>query len=260
MRRLVAGQCEVANVFDLVDPTGFRETDFEAEVVKALTCLQPDYKCGVFAGTYVLDGDRRTADLALVHVGMSHWFVIEVELLEHSLEHHVLPQARCFRYGEPESSCVGSLARAFGLEPSQAETLLRYVPMQVAVISNLPSPAWATALLAIDVQMLTVSVFRNNQGTAAHQIDGRLLPRSRNLGFARYSATDNCLQISRACDVPRGRVQIVDQFGNMSWWVAREEGTALWISKERGQALLTHHSYVQIIRDFDGRLSLRPSV
>lgn len=260
MRKFVAGACATNNVFELVDPTSYLETAFEAEVVRALTCLQPEYRCGVFAGSYVLEGERRTADLALIHASMSHWFVIEVELVGHSLEYHVLPQVRCFRYGEPEASCVTSLSTAFGLSQGQAETVLRHVPMQVAVISNLPSQAWAAALTALDVQLLTVSVFRNAEGAVAHQIDGRLLPRSLSLGFARYSATDNCLQISKACAVPRGRIQIVDQFGNMAWWVAREDGSALWISKERGAALLTHQSYVQIIRDFDGRLSIRSSV
>jgi hypothetical protein len=259
MKKFVAGRCERGNIFDLVDPTGFREVDFEAEVVRALACLQPDYRCGVFAGTFALDGERRTADLALMHRSLSHWFVVEVELAEHSLEHHVLPQVRCFRYGEPEPSCIASLARAFEMEQRQAETLLRYVPMQVAVVSNLPSQDWVGALRAIDVQLLTVSVFRNDDGLTAHQIDGRLSPRAFNLGFARYSAVDNSLRIPKTCDVPRGRLQIIDQFGNATWWVAREEGAALWISKERGHALLAHESYVQIIRDYDGRLSIRPS-
>ena len=259
MKKFVAGQCETGNIFTLVDPTSFREIDFEADVARALSCLQPDYRCGVFAGTYVLDGERRTADLALVHRSLSHWFVVEVELVEHSLEHHVLPQVRCFRYGEPESSCISGLASAFSLDVSQAETLLRYVPMQVAVVANVHNHMWATALRAIDVHLLIVSVFRNEAAATAYQIDGTLSARAFNLGFARYSAVDNCLQISKACDVPRGRVQIVDQFGNPSWWVTREEGAALWISKETGRALLAHESYVQILRDYDGRLSLRPS-
>jgi len=37
-----------------MDPTAFVEIDFEAEVVKALTCLFSDYWCGVFAGTFLL--------------------------------------------------------------------------------------------------------------------------------------------------------------------------------------------------------------
>ena len=69
-------------------PLDFVEIAFEAEVVKALTCLFPDYWCGVFAGTFLLEGERRSADLALIHKSLSHWFVVEVELAGHSLDRH----------------------------------------------------------------------------------------------------------------------------------------------------------------------------
>ena len=45
-------------------------------------------------------------DLALVANDLSHWFVVEVELLSHSLDGHVLPQMRCLKYGEPQLGCV----------------------------------------------------------------------------------------------------------------------------------------------------------
>lgn len=135
MRTILTGDCEPDNIFRLIDPTQFVEIDFEAEVVKALTCLLPEYECGVFAGNFVHEGERRSADLALIHKTMSHWFVVEVELAGHSLTQHVLPQVRCFRYGEAEESCVTSLCRGFSaLSRSQAETVLKFLPRYVAVV------------------------------------------------------------------------------------------------------------------------------
>lgn len=260
MKRLMTGECHQGNIFQLVDPTQFVEVDFEAEVVKALTCLQPDYLCGVFAGAFVLEGERRMADLALIHKSLSHWFVIEVEMAGHSFEHHILPQVRCFRYGEPESSCVTSLVRAFSeLRADQAEALLRYVPRYVAVVGNLPDPSWTAALSAVDVQHLTVSVYRDRNGGSAHQVDGHLTVRTESLGFARYSAIDNCLRIPKGCGLPVGNIQIVDQFGNLADWTIRENTGVLWICKDRGPTLIQHDSYVQIIRSFEGRISIRPS-
>lgn len=261
MKRLMTGQCHQDNIFQLVDPTQFVEVEFEAEVVKALTCLQPDYLCGVFAGAFILEGERRMADLALVHKNLSHWFVVEVELAGHSFEHHVLPQVRCFRYGEPESSCVTSLVRAFNeLTLDQAEALLRYVPRYVAVVGNLPDPTWTAALRVLDVQHLTVSIYRDRNGRSAHEVDGCLTVRAESLGFARYSAIDNCLRIHKGCGLITGDVQIVDQFGNLADWTIRENAGVLWICKDRGPALIEHGSYVQIIRSFDGRISIRPSI
>ena len=261
MRMLVTGDCNNDNIYDLVDPTGYLEVEFEAEVVRALTCLEQDYWCGVFAGTFVLEGERRSADLALIQKNLSHWFVVEVELAGHSLEGHVLPQVRCFRYGEPEQSCVTSLIRAFSaITRDQAAALLSYVPRHVVVVGNLPNPAWTTALQALDAQHLTLSIYKNRHGRTVHEIDGRLVARAESLGFARYSAIDKCLRIHKGCGLQVGQVQIVDQFGNPAMWTIREHLGALWISKDNGPELLNHECYVQLTRTWDGRLVLRPSI
>lgn len=260
MRKLLTGECHPDNIFQLVDPTQFLEGDFEAEVVKALSCLMPEYICGVFSGAFVLEGERRVADLALIHKSLSHWFVVEVELVGHSLEHHVLPQVRCFRYGEPEDTCVTSLVRAFNvLTRDQAASLLNYIPRYVAVVGNLPDPTWTTKLSAVDVQHLTVSVYKDRNGRSAHEVEGFLTVRAASLGFARFSAIDNCLRIPRGCGLPVGNIQIIDQFGNHAGWTVSDEGGVLWIRKDHGPALITHESYVQIIRSFDGRISIRLS-
>ena len=52
MKKFLTGECHDDNIYHLVDPTVFLEGDFEAEVIKALTCLQPGYWCGVFAGAF----------------------------------------------------------------------------------------------------------------------------------------------------------------------------------------------------------------
>lgn len=260
MRKFLTGDCRPENVFQLVDPTAFAEIDFEAEVVKALCCLLPDYWCGVFAGTFTLEGDRRTADLALIHKSFSHWFVVEVELAGHSLDGHVLPQVRCFRYGDPEDSCVTSLMRAIqGLTRDQAAAVLRHIPRFVAVVSNLPDIHWTRSLKALDVQHLVVSIYRDERGRSAHEVEGRLIARTESLGFATFSAIDNCLRIHKSCGLPIGHIQIIDQFGNSGPWTVYEGAGVLWISKDRGPALLQHESYVQIIRAFDGRIWIKPS-
>lgn len=260
MRKLLTGDCHADNIFHLVDPTAFLEIDFEAEVVKALTCLLPEYWCGVFAGTFLLEGERRNADLALIHKSLSHWFVVEVELAGHSFDGHVLPQVRCFRFGEPEESCVTSLARAFtSITRDQAASILRYIPRYVAVVSNLPDVEWTKSLRALDVQHLTVSVYRDRNGRTAHEVEGRLIARTESLGFAQFSAIDKCLRINKGCGLPVGNIQIVDQFGNLSPWTVREDSGVLWVTKDRGPTLLEHNGYVQIIRAFDGRIWIKPS-
>ena len=186
--------------------------------------------------------------------------MVEVELAGHSLEQHVLPQVRCFRYGEPDQTCASSLLRAFNfLSKEQAKSLLMYVPRFVAVIGNIRVTGWEAALKALEVQYLNVSVYQNKSGRSAHEVEGRLIARTESLGFARFSAIDCCLRINRGCGLPLGTVQIIDQFGTSALWTVREASGSLWISKDRGPPLLEHESYVQILRTFDGRISLHPS-
>ncbi|WP_213956737.1 MULTISPECIES: hypothetical protein [unclassified Variovorax] len=259
MKRLFIGECQEDNIFELVDPTSFLEIDFEAQVIKALTCLLPGYMCGVFAGTFILEGTRRSADLALIHKSFSHWFVIEVELAGHSFEGHVLPQVRCFRYGAPEDSCITSLMRGFeGVDAKRAESILRHIPRYVAVVANLPNLEWAKLLNTLDVQLLTVSIYRDHKGRSAHEVEGRLNVPKVSLGFARFSAIENCLRIPRNCGLPVGNIQIIDQFDVAGSWTVHEASGVLWVSKDRGPTLLVHESYVQILRASDGRIWISP--
>src|SRR5262245_59330266 len=108
----------------MADPDAPTEAEFEYRVVKALACLYQKYSCIVFGGTFYFEQRRYRPDLALVAKDFSHWFVIEVELVTHSLEGHVLPQVRAFRYGEPLGDCISVLSREPGIGASQAETLL----------------------------------------------------------------------------------------------------------------------------------------
>jgi hypothetical protein len=123
----------------------------------------------------------------------------------------------------------------------------------------LPDAKWTQSLHALDVQHLTVSIYRNSNGRSAHEVEGRLFARIESLGFAQFSAINNCLRISRGCGLPLGNIQIIDQFGNPASWTVREEAGVLWVSKDRGATLLNHNSYVQIIRAFDGRIWIKPS-
>lgn len=258
MKVFFSGNCSGGNIFQLRDPSVFTEIEFEAECVKALCCLFPNYACGVFRGSFRLDGDVRGADIALIHSTLSHWFVVEVELVSHSLDAHVLPQIRCFRFGEADYACITSLCSAFDwLDRGRAESLLRYVPRFVAVVANRYDSAWEMALKTLDAQLLVVSVFSNSHGLTAHEIDGVLRVPRESIGFAKYSAIDKSLQISKSCGLPLGTIQIDDPYGSCGLWTVREGTGAYWITKDHGVPSLPHDEYVQIIKSYDGRISLR---
>lgn len=258
MKTLLTGDCHNENVFQLIDPAEFSEAQFEAETIKALCCLYQDYFCGPFRGSFDLDGETRVADLALIHKSFTHWFVIEVELISHSLDKHVLPQIRCFRFGEASESCITSFCNGFaGLDRNRAESLLRFVPRSIAVVVNRYEREWELSLKALDTQLITLSIFRERSGRTAHEIQGFLHVVRESLGFAQYSSIDRSFRLPISSDIPRGSIQIEDPFGALSAWVVRESNGYLWVTKEVGDPALPHNKHLQVLRAYDGRITLK---
>jgi hypothetical protein len=260
LRTFLAGDCHIDNIFKLVDPTRFSEIEFEAEVHKALNCLMPNYWCRVFSGSFKHEGERRMSDLVMIHRDLSHWFVVEVEIAGHSLERHVLPQVRCLRFGDPTDTCITSLMNAFPEFPEKkAQEILNHVPRSVMVIANIHDPVWFHALRGLDAEYLVVSVYEGTKGRRAYEIEGRVSVRKESMGFAQFSSTYNSIKTAKSCQIPLGTIQIEDQFGNIGDWTVTEAPEALWLTKNHGPALLRHNELVQLVRNIDGRISLKQS-
>jgi hypothetical protein len=219
--------------------------------------MYPAYQCIVFNGGFRYDNHVFRPDLALVARDRSHWFVVEVELVSHSFEGHVLPQVKAFEYGTPEPDCVTILARELKIEPPQARTMLDFIPRAVAVIANRHDDGWRAPLKAHNIQMLTASVFRAPSGTEAVELDGVLVVVEKSLGFGAYSATDRSLRFPRTVDIARGEIVIDDSSGASAMWSVVESGDAVWITKGRGVPGISDGTYVQLVRTIDGRLLMR---
>jgi hypothetical protein len=183
MRSFVVGECLDANKFDLWDPDGSTETEFELVVARALSCVYPSYICVMFSGGFRYDDRVYRPDLALIARDFSHWFIIEVELVTHNFHSHVLPQVRSFQYGDPQSDCVSSLVNSKVVNAEQAKTLISFVPRNVAVIANKWSELWFSGLSALQIQLSAISVFRSKSGVEAVEISGRLECFRAHLGF-----------------------------------------------------------------------------
>lgn len=258
MKTLLTGPCHRDNIFTLVDPTSFSEAEFEAEVHRALHCLMPEYHCRVFSGAFVHEGETRKPDIVLVHRTLSHWFVVEVELVGHSLEGHVLPQLRCFRFGYPHPTCTTSLHSAIPeLSREQAQTLLDTVPYSAICIANIRDPEWAATFRGLDVELLVLSVYEGQERRRAYELEGKLSIRQESLGFAQYFATHSAIRVPKSIPLPTGYLQIIDQFGTMTEWTVIDDSEFLWMSKNDGAALIPHQAWVQIIRNVGGRLAIK---
>lgn len=257
MKIFIGGDCASETIFNLLDPSAFSEAEFEAHTVKALACAYPEYHCIAFRADFSFENQVRRSDLALVHKSFSHWFIVEVELLSHSLMGHVVPQLRCFRYGDPLSSSANLLCDAIPqMDYSRAVSFLQFVPRSVLVVVNRASTEWRSCFRGLDVQMLTLSVYRRGDGQIAHELDGGLLVVKENLGFFRYSAIDRSLRLPLTFADLEERIQIEDPFGVMGSWIVSRTEEAVWLTKEMGDPGLPHNELLQILRTANGSLKL----
>lgn len=257
MRTFVVGECLSENKYELWDPDASTETEFEMVVARALSCIYPGYVCVMFSGTFRYDNRSYRPDMALIAKDFSHWFVVEVELVTHSFENHVLPQVRAFQYGEALPDCISSLVKTKLMDSRQAETFISAVPRNVAVVANKLNTDWQIGLSALQVQMLAISVFRSGGGHEAIELTGQLESFAAHLGFGRYSAVDRALVFPKDAKLPEGTIQINDPGGSVATWNIKKDGQYFWIVKEVGTPDLPDDCYVQLIRTTDGAFSLR---
>jgi hypothetical protein len=241
----------------MTDPDAPNEMEFQSWVAKVLSCVYPNYLCVLFEGSFAYYDRSYRPDLALVAKDFSHWFVIEVELVSHSFEKHVLPQVRAFCYGTAGPDCVSVLSRELGVSSEKARTLVELVPRAVVVIANKREPHWEIALGAHNIQLLAVSVFRSKNGLDAVELDGTLEVFSESLGFGIYSVTDRSLRFHKGLRLHAGSVQINDPAGGLALWTVTPAGDVTWVTKDVGFPDIEDGAYVQIIRTIDGRLSIR---
>jgi hypothetical protein len=257
MKSLVLGSCSPDTTFSLTDPDALSETELEAYAVRALNCLFPKYTCFLFGGGFVHEGVTHRPDLAMVARDFSHWFVIEVELLSHSLRDHVMPQVCAFRYGDPQPDCVSILSRELSIDRSRAETLLVTVPKNVAVVINRWDDNWFKYLDAHSIQVASVQHYKTSTGSDAVQMEGYLHAPTRSLGFGTYSAVDQSIRIAPAQPMHEGTVQLYAPDGTPSLWTSRADGSVYWLTKTKGAPTFPDQTLLQIVVDARGALSIR---
>ena len=108
-------------------------------------------------------------------------------------------------------------------------------------------------------EMLTVSAFNSPAGTQAVEIVGRLIAQQEHLGFGQYVATDRSLRFHQGVQLPNGEIMLDDFTGTGSIWTVTRDGSFAWVTKNQGTPDLVNGSYVQMIRAFGGRFSIKRS-
>jgi hypothetical protein len=162
--------------FYLLSDNALFETEFENLVVQHAEMLRSDAIVVPFKEIIEADGlPSRRADLALVDLRYRFWWVIEVELIGHALEGHVLPQVQTFVEGRYGVSHAAALLRGSAeLDETRLRTMMMGEQPRVVVISNRHDPHWDRSITNAGASLAVLKVFRSDQNRDIFVIDGNL--------------------------------------------------------------------------------------
>ena len=185
-----------------------RESHFLGIAKAELSKILPGFSILEFSPFIIGDeGSRRRPDLALVHRNYDMWAVVEVELENHSLEHHVVPQIRAFatgRYDESHAELLHQRDSTLSLE--KLCNLTVYQPPVVSVVVNsrlVLSKGWGVLESDYSARLTFLESFRSEDGDVIVSISGYLpTPRPRRVISLKKHKMLNALVCTRPADVP----------------------------------------------------------
>ncbi|MBC7949004.1 MAG: hypothetical protein H7Y42_14055 [Chitinophagaceae bacterium] len=175
-------------------------------------------------------GLTKKPDLALIAKDYSAWWVVEVELTGHTVE-HVLEQVNVFRTGDYNPVSISKyVKRVFSeeipdvhLDEESLTKLITDAEPQILVIVDAPTEDWRTALDNAGVCLCDLQVFKNAARSEAYKIGGdypSIFVSTVHLKF--HSLARNTLELISAANLSApladGQELLVSYKGRTSKW------------------------------------------
>ncbi len=188
---------------------------------------------------YILgdEGRRRRPDLALIDRNYSMWVVVEVELENHSLEHHVLPQVQTFATGHYDETHAELLHNKDPtLNITKLKNLIKYCPPVISVIVNSNSvlkKGWQILESDYSAYLTFLESFRAEDGDVVFSISGYLpTPQPCHLIKLRKHGLMNALVCNSPENVPADLVDVMQIYFDQrpyTWQIIRTKDTAVFL-------------------------------
>ena len=241
-----------------------RESHFSAITKIELAKILPGFSILDFSPFIIgEEGARRRPDLALVDRNYRMWAVVEVELEQHSLEHHVLPQVRTFAtgcYDESHATMLYSKDSTLNLE--RLCNLTTYHPPVVLVVVNSRSVlenGWSVLESHHSARLIFLESFRSGDGDVVVVISGYLpTPPPNRLIKLKKTTMMNALICTQPEDVPaaiEGDIWIHSGERFRKWTVVRTKDSVLFFPPG-GFTVRADRNY-EVLRLDEGKYQLR---
>ena len=246
----------------LTQPGTLSEAEFERLLQQQAHHLFPNHVMVPYRRDVESDDYVRRPDFALIQREYRSWWVVEVELVHHSLTHHVLPQVACFAAGTYGPHLAPVFAQSSSqLDRSLLTAMLKGAPPRVLVIANAYSDEWDRTLTPYGAVLCVVQVFRSGRNRHIYDyvpvaLDGP----AEVLSICRRDRTMPRLLI---VDSPASLAYLPDSAlsiyynGARSDWTVFPVADRVWLNPLTQSPLPEGLRQVELIRESDGRLAFR---
>ncbi len=241
------------------------ESDYEQLLLSKSGELFPGYVAVPFKCAVESETDRRIPDLALIDPTYRDWWVVEVEMSNHSLAGHVLPQIEVFVTGRYSINHVRYLqSKSEGFDGRALHDMMKGAQPKVLVVVNQPRPTWEAPIHNAGARLAVVQVFRSEKNEHMFSLNGdQPVPDTRTaLTTCRL---DTSLHTLLTIDSPAGlpvrtgeRVTIYFGGGSTTWHRLDTEDTVWLVPHDR--VPLDLNTEYAIYSDNRNRLTIEKSI
>jgi len=233
----------------------YYEAEYERKIRQQVGAVFPDYHTSSFKLEIQTDQkEARKADLAMVHKDFRDWWVVEVELVGHSLS-HVLEQVSVFTHGTYNSIRIANYLKdknfeenAVRLDYNKLKAMIFNQQPQVLVIVDEQQSEWESELSKHSASVCVFQVYRSTIGNESFRLNGEYPECYYGESHCRYHRViPNLLEVlsPSLLNVKAGEEVLIFYNNRSTCWKRIDEGRSVFL-KLVGQVnpLHTKTSYV----------------
>ena len=247
--------------FQKLSSKALYESEYQRLLLSNAESLFPDFHLASFSPLIQSEYDTRRPDLALVDKELRAWWVIEVELADHSMAGHVLPQVEGLargRYGTDEAARLSAAIPA--LRMKEALDLLKGEQPKILVIVNEERENWEDELRRVPASLMVVEVFRSDRNKHALRVNGHYpeLPEDILTVCRRDSRLPGFLIVESPAKLPSAGVAslFIDVEGALTEWSRIDVQDRVWLRPHGVNPLEGLSGPFNLAHTADGRLVL----
>ena len=154
-------------------PSSMQESEFEQILIRHASIIRPGTKIVPYKRTVYSGDDSARADLAIISNDYKDWFVVEVEMIRHSLHGHVVPQVRTLRgaaYGQADADYLA--AKDNSLDAYKLSQMMKGRSPEILVITNKFDEEWSREIRRYSALMMTMEIYRSDMNHYIFSING----------------------------------------------------------------------------------------